>query len=160
MQIMPRCLLLPRCIASLALLNTWSRSGESVGNTEKPIEAVSVTGWPWTWNGWANAAAMPIGKRLGVLRVVAGHLQTEEFVAALARQKLARRKLPAHPVGDLDQQQVAGAVAEHVVDVLEAVDVDRECGELVGLLVRLGGIEGEPFVERDPVREAGHGVVE
>ena len=43
MQIEPRCLLLPRYIASLALLRSWSRSGVSVGNTEKPIEAVRRT---------------------------------------------------------------------------------------------------------------------
>jgi len=51
-------------------------------------------------------------------------------------------------------------VAEHVVDVLEAVNVDRKRRELVGLLMGFGGVEGEALVEGDPVRQTGHGVVE
>ena len=51
-------------------------------------------------------------------------------------------------------------MAEHVVDVLEAVEVDRERGELVRLLMGLGGVERQPLVEGDAVRQAGHGVVE
>ena len=51
-------------------------------------------------------------------------------------------------------------MAEQIVDVLEAVEVDRERGELVGLLMGFGGVERQPFVEGDAVRQAGHGVVE
>ena len=40
-------------------------------------------------------------------------------------------------------------MAEHIVDVLEAVEVNRERRDLVGLLVGLRAIEGQPFVERD-----------
>ncbi len=92
--------------------------------------------------------------------MVARHLQPQKFVAALPRQKFALRQHAAHAVCGLDQQQVAGGMAEHVVDVLEAVDVDGEGGELVRLLMGLGGVESEAFVERDAVRQARHAVVE
>ena len=88
--------------------------------------------------------------------MIAGHLQPQKFVAALSRQEFAGAEDFAHAVGDLDQQQVAGRMAEHVVDVLEAVDIDRECGELVRLLVRFGDVEGEALVEGDAVRQARH----
>ena len=101
-----------------------------------------------------------LGKCLGVVRVIARHLQAKKLVAALARQKLAGTQHPPHPIGDLDQQEIAGAVAEQIVDVLEAVEVDRERRELVGFLMGFGGVECQPFVEGDAVRQAGHGVVE
>ena len=153
---MPRCLLLPRCIASLALLSTWSRSGVSIGKIEKPIEAVRRDRLVLDLEGLREHAGDAPGKGLCVLRVVARRLQSQKFVAALARQKLAGTQHPPHPVGDLDQQQVAGAMAEQIVDVLEAVEVDRERGELVRLLMGLGGVERQPFVEGDAVRQAGH----
>ena len=51
-------------------------------------------------------------------------------------------------------------MAEQIVDVLEAVDVDREGGKLVRLLMRFRGVEGEAFVEGDAVRQPRHAVVE
>ena len=92
--------------------------------------------------------------------MVTGHLQSQELVAALAREKLARPEHPAHPVRDFDQDQIPGAVAEHVVDILEPVDVDRECSQLVCLLVGLGGVERQPLVEGDTIGQSGHGIVE
>jgi len=65
------------------------------------------------------------------VRLVRGHLQPEELVAALAREEFAPLQNLAHAVCDLDQQQVPGRMAEHVVDFLEAVDVDRERSKLV-----------------------------
>ena len=100
------------------------------------------------------------GKRLCVLRVIARCLQSEKLVAALAGQKLAGTQHPPHPVGDLDQQEIAGAMAEQIVDVLEAVEIDRKRGELVGFFMGLGGVERQPFVEGDAVRQAGHRIVE
>ena len=119
-----------------------------------------MTGWSVHLERLGEHRRDALGKGLGVMRMIARHLQAQKFVAALARQEFARAEHPAHPVGHLDQQEVAGAVAEHVVDVLEAVEVDREGRELVGLLVRFGGVERQPLVEGDAVRQAGHGVVE
>src|SRR6185437_14740539 len=52
-----------------------------------------------------------------------------EFVAGEPRHHAAaRRSLDA--VGNLDQELVAGRVTEHVVDFLEAIEVDREYREL------------------------------
>ena len=104
MLIEPRCLVLPRYIASLALLNTWSRSGVSVGNTEKPIEAVRVTGCSLNLERLRERPRDALREILGVVRVVAGHLQSQKLVAALAREELARAEHPAHPIRDFDQQ--------------------------------------------------------
>ncbi len=63
------------------------------------------------------------GARAGGVAVVE---QQRELVAAEARQRvlLARRGLQAR--GDVLEQQVAGGMAERVVDVLEAVEVEEE----------------------------------
>ena len=53
-----------------------------------------------------------------------------EFVAAEARHRVAGAADPLQPPGDLHQQAVAGAVAEGVVDELEAVEVEEEHGEV------------------------------
>ena len=52
--------------------------------------------------------------------------QHRELVAAEARQRVAAPQRAAQPVGDLAQQPVAVVVAERVVDLLEAVEVDQQ----------------------------------
>ena len=112
MQIEPRCRLLPRCMASLALLSKLVafrlyRSGKP----KKPIEAVSADRrGHWTMQGSANTARDAFGEILGVIRQIPRHLQSEEFIAALPGQELAGPEHGAHPLGHLDQQAVAGAV--------------------------------------------------
>ncbi len=61
----------------------------------------------------------------GAVRIGVGQ-HHDEFVAAEARQRvvIAHRVLQA--VGQLHQQGVADAVAEGIIDVLEAVDVDEQ----------------------------------
>ncbi len=51
--------------------------------------------------------------------------QDDEFVPAQPRQHIAVAQAGAQPGGDLLQQLVAGFVADNVVDVLEAVEVDQ-----------------------------------
>ncbi len=46
----------------------------------------------------------PPGKRLGIVRMIAGRLQSEKLVAALARQKFAWTKQSAHTGRHLDEQ--------------------------------------------------------
>ena len=55
----------------------------------------------------------------------------EEFVAADPRRDVALGHPGAEPVGDLAQQAVAGAVAERVVDPLEAVEIQEQIGDVI-----------------------------
>ncbi len=70
-----------------------------------------------------------------------------------------RACLLLQPSGDLDQQRVAGGVAECVVDVLEAVDVEEQNGEALRIAARdprhaLGDMLGQPRA----VRQARQGI--
>src|SRR6185503_9871359 len=63
--------------------------------------------------------------------------------------------------GGLDEERVAGAVAERVVDQLEAVEVEEEDAEEAVLLAsRVADAVAQAVDEERPVGEAGEGVVE
>ena len=85
--------------------------------------------------------------------------QDGELVAAEAGDRGAVAHALAQRVGHLADQLVAGAVAERVVDVLEAVDVEQhDCaaravaGDVVDVALELA-------LERAPVQQAGQRVV-
>lgn len=85
--------------------------------------------------------------------------QHHELVAALAGRQVAGPQAAAQALGRLDQQGVAGGVAEAVVDGLEAVEVEeqhREAGRVAPGDEQAGV---EVFEEHRPVGEAGEGVV-
>ena len=82
-------MLLPRCIASLALLSNWSRSGVSVGKIEYPIEAVSDDRLAVHLEGLSEYRRDALCKGLRVMRMIARGLQSQKFVAALAGEELA-----------------------------------------------------------------------
>ena len=64
------------------------------------------------------------------------------------------------PVADLQQEPVAGGVAEGVVDRLEVVDVhEQHCDGFAVALLALDGVQ-HAVAEQRPVREVGDGVVE
>ena len=50
----------------------------------------------------------------------------DELVAAEAHAEVTVAHRVAQPLRDLHEQLVAGRVAEHVVDALEAVEVDEQ----------------------------------
>ena len=52
--------------------------------------------------------------------------QDHEFVAGIARHEILASHAAAQTLGDLLQHTVAGLVAERVIDVLEAVEVDEQ----------------------------------
>ena len=85
--------------------------------------------------------------------------QHDEFVAAQARQGIAfaqaRRQLRRH----LLQQFVADMVAQGVVHVLEAVEVDKQDGQLFG--AARGAQQGvlQAVVEQQAVRQRGERIV-
>ena len=66
----------------------------------------------------------------------------------------------AHPVGDLDQQRVAGRVAEAVIDGLEVVEVDVHDGDRAAGLAAAGERMPNAIIEEDAVGELGQGIVE
>jgi hypothetical protein len=79
-----------------------------------------------------------------------------ELVAAQPRQRVAAPQRATEPLGDLDQQRVAVVVAERVVDLLEAIEVDQQHrGRVVAAQVALG-----TPVQQSAVGEAGQRVVE
>jgi len=86
--------------------------------------------------------------------------EQRELVPAKASHCVAFSHDLLEPARDLRQQLVAGIVAETVVHLLEAVEVDEEDGdELAGAL---GACESlvEPITEQGSIRQAGQVVVE
>ena len=85
--------------------------------------------------------------------------QQRELVAAEAGDDIARAHARAQPVGDVEEQPVAGVVTEAVVHHLEPVDVDEEHGD--GAPGERGTFDGrfQPREEARPVRQAGERVV-
>ena len=59
-------------------------------------------------------------------RLVAGREHERELVAAEARERVVLAHRAAEPRPDLAQHLVAGVVAERVVELLEAVEVDQQ----------------------------------
>ena len=105
------------------------------------------------------------GKRLGHLfgqcdagrRLLAVDDQAELVAGEPRHHAAARRRL--QPLGDLDQHLVAHRMAEHVVDFLQAVEVDAQHGEfLVGAGASLDHL-GQRLQERGAVRQIGQAVM-
>ena len=74
---------------------------------------------------------------LGRCRVCLVRDEDREFVAAEPRRGVGSAQALADALGRLDQQPVAGQVAEAVVDELELVDVEEEHGDLAVRRARL-----------------------
>ena len=88
--------------------------------------------------------------------------QQRELVAAEARQDLARPQAGLQAAGDRHQQAVAHEVAEAVVDVLEAVEVQEQHREPQARFppVREWASTLEAVQEEGAVREVGQGIVQ
>ena len=85
--------------------------------------------WPATSNGVAERGAHAAGGHRRLRLVLDAGAEDGELVAAEARDQVAVAHGAAQPVRDLDQQPVAGLVAEAVVDDLEVVEVEEEDGD-------------------------------
>ena len=87
-----------------------------------------------------------------------GH-QHGELVAAEPRHRVELAHAGAQPLGAGLEQPVARRVAERVVDLLEAVEVEAQDRRLgAAPPPALGGL-GERVAQPDPVRQAGQAVV-
>ena len=83
-----------------------------------------------------------------------------ELVAAEAGDRVARADRGAQPVGDGDEQPVAGGVAEAVVDHLEVVEVEEQHRDALVVELGVGERAPEPVDEEQPVRQPGERVVD
>ena len=112
-----------------------------------------------TRNGSRGDGAEPLGDRAGVLGldVVAQH---RELVAAEAGRRVAGAQDGRDPVGELDQDRVAGGVTEPVVHRLEPVEVEVEQVARPGVAAAVGQHLAHPHRQQRPVRQTGERVVE
>ena len=83
-----------------------------------------------------------------------------ELVAAQPRDRVGPAQRGAQPLGDLAQQQVAGVVAERVVDVLEAVEVEQQQADVGPVAVGGGQRLLEPVGQQGAVGQPGQAVVQ
>ena len=108
-----------------------------------------------------EAAAQPRGQVDEDGAVASDHAQHDELVAAEAGDGVARRaRSRAEPAGHLDEQLVAGGVAERVVDDLEAVEVDEEDDDVFASAVGPGERLAQPVEQERAVGQPGERVVE
>ena len=108
------------------------------GKTATPMLALIRALWPPTAKGSRERADDPLGEQAGMGRLAAALLDDRELVAAEAGDQLVAAHHRAQPVGDLDQQLVAGRMAVNVVDRLEAVEVDAQHRDRLARLGRRG----------------------
>jgi hypothetical protein len=85
--------------------------------------------------------------------------QDGELVAAEAGDGVGAAQRAGEPPGDLDQQRVAAAVAQGVVDVLEPVQVDQQQSDRGSGGRSCGQGLGEPVGQQRPVGQPGQRVV-
>ena len=98
-------------------------------------------------------ARAAVSNRPGVMMV-----KDDKFVAAPARDQVARTDDGAEPARDLDQKLVAGAVAETVVDLLEVVEVEKHHGQAVARGAVAAKRQRQLFLETAAIGQFGHGV--
>ncbi len=84
------------------------------------------TSWPARWNGRASSSRMRSALRIACSHVDQPLEQEAELVAPQPRHGVDDAHRRAQAVGERHQQLVADAVAEAVVDHLEAVEVEEE----------------------------------
>ncbi len=100
--------------------------------------------------GFGECLQDRVGQALGPRRFLAGVAHHQEFVAAEAGDHAVLADRIANAVGRLHQQFVAGIVAEHIVDHLEAIQIDVQHRRL-----RMRGI-GQAFGDLGQHRVAVH----
>ncbi len=96
--------------------------------------------------------ARNLGRVVGLAQTLEGD---DELVATQPRQGVALAYAGGHLAGDFLEQQVAYVVAERVVDVLEAVQVDEQHRERIALAARVDDPLLETVVEQQAVWQFG-----
>ena len=85
--------------------------------------------------------------------------QGDEFVTAEPSDNIVLSQFLPHPFREHDQDGVAGLVAVHVIDFLEAVEVDGDDSEFCSRGPRDFDLALELSLEAGPVRQAGERIV-
>ena len=137
-------------IAVSASRSSTSASSSSGAATRQPMLTRTWRRWPAMSNG-ADSAPRMRPARIVAPVWSASRAQHGELVAADPGDEIAVVHGAAQALGDLDQQAVAGLVAEAVVDELEVVEVQEEHGQP---LLRAHG-RAQPGDERGAVRQPG-----
>jgi hypothetical protein len=102
----------------------------------------------------------PRRERLRVLSRLHAGPHDHELVPGEPGQRVALREPGLEPLGDGDQQLVAGGVPERVVDALELVEVDEGDRHLTVGAGHPGECLRDPVAEQDPVGQGGERVVQ
>ena len=150
---------LPRVFAVIIAASAQATSSRGFaacsGPTAMPVEAVR----PPTAS--ASSSAKRVAEALGErerAREVAGGEDDRELLAADAADDVRRADGGAQHVRHLEQQLVADAVAVHVVDLLEVVEVEHHERDGVVLRRRAHELLAHAVVKRAVVVEAGERV--
>ena len=107
-----------------------------------PMLVVVKTSWPLRLNGDSKLglnAARHVGRVAGVRNAVE---QNRELVAAQPRHHVGFANAMLQTTRHRNQQLIADRMAQTVVDVLEAIEVEEEHGELI-ILVLLRAFDDE-----------------
>ena len=99
------------------------RAAEGAGDADAHAEAALVA---FVEDRLAGALDHPARKRVEAGHAGVGMADDDEFVAAGARDEIAFAQIAADDLGGVDQHRVARGMAERVVDLLEAVEIDLQ----------------------------------
>ena len=124
-----------------------------------PIEAVVWHSWPASSMGSASADSSSGRDALDVIDLAALIEDHHELVAAEARDDVACAQRTAQPVGHFEQEQIAGLVAQRIVDDLETVEVDEQHRKAAIVALRFVDRLLQQPVEGLAVRQVGQAVV-
>jgi predicted MarR family transcription regulator len=92
-------------------------------------------------------------KRANLGRIVDIALQDREFVAAKTRGDVSSADYALDARSDLPQQRIADCVAERVVDVLKAIEIEIQHGKRPGAQATRGKCDVKPIYECPAVRQ-------
>ncbi len=128
--------------------------GAVVGEARDSEARLHVDGEPPDRERLVEQALDPLHDRRGVLGVEPGQ-DHGELVAAQPRQGVGRAERVEDTGPDLPQQEVAGLVAQGVVQLLEAVEIGDQQRERLVEGARPAKLGGQPLVEVAPIRQPG-----
>src|SRR5207342_3343188 len=119
-----------------------------------PIEGVIATSWWSSTSSGASNAVMIARDLLGLVRRVEVFEHHGEFVAAQARHRVLRPHGLLQARGGGAQDAIARRMAERIVDVLEAVQVEEEHADAAFLAARTHDGAREAFGQQRAVGQA------
>ena len=111
-------------------------------------------------NRFAKSLEDPAGNGAGMKRVGRGLRHHDELISAEARYRVRIAKRLLEASGHDAEEIVAGAVAQRVVHVLEAVQIDQHDRDVLTGAHAAGQCQFDAVEQKRPVRESGEGIME